>query len=199
MGWQLAKAQLDKSFLNEARAAARGVLALLTGDRAAPGYFLFNQIGLVSSFIAVLVVTTVDLLAMSAITSGGLFAALVQNAVVYAAVLGASALYLRQIGRSDAFVPFIVALNWSNALLSLAVLAAMLLGLSFLVVVAAVAAIVISVNIARLIMTLKPLQIGLLIAAQVVGVFAAVILLTVLFPPSPEQLAELTAAAGNRP
>lgn len=190
---------MDKTFLNEARAAARGVLALLMGDRTASGYFLFNQVGLVSSFIAVLLVTTVELLATSALISGGLFAALVQNALVYAAVLGASALYLRQIGRGDAFLPFMVTLNWSNAVLSLGLLAAMLLGLSFLVVVAAVAAIVVSINIARLIMTLKPLQIALLIVAQVVGVFAAVILLTVLFPPSPEQLAEITAAAGNRP
>lgn len=199
MGWQLAKAQLDKSFLNEARAAARGVLALLTGDHAAPGYFLFSQVGLVSSFIAVLAVTTIEVLLSASLMSGGLFVSLVQNAIPYAALLGSAWLYLRQIGRMDAFLPFVVALNWANAVLSVALIVAALLGLGFLIFVIAAAILVALVNIARLIMTLKPMQIVVLMIVQIVGVFVAVIVLTLLFPPTPEQLAQVTAAAGNRP
>jgi hypothetical protein len=190
---------LDKTFLDEARTAARGVWALLMGDRAAPGYFLFSQAGMVGSFIAVLAVTTVELVFTSSVMSASLIVALVQNAVLYAAVLGTSYLYLRQIARLDAFLPFIVALNWSNAILSIGLLVAVTLGLSFLVIVAGIAAIVVSINIARLIMTLKPLQIALLIIAQVVGIFAALILLALVFPISPEQAAEVTAAAGSLP
>lgn len=190
---------MDKSFIDEARAAARGVIALLIGDRAAPGYFVFTQAGLVGSFIAVIVTTAIVLVFTAALGGGGLFAGAVQNALVYGALIGTSALYLRQIGRTDATLPYIVALNWSNALLSLIMLVALVLGFSFLAVVMMVAGIVVSINIARLIMTLRPLQIALLIAAQVVGLIAALLVLTVLFPPTAEELAQVMGGAGSLP
>jgi hypothetical protein len=190
---------LDKSFLNEVRAAARGVLALLLGDRRASDHFVFTQAGLISSFIAVLITTTVVLVVTSTLGPGGLFTGIVQNVIIYVALVGASALYLRQIGRFDALMPFMVALNWSNALMSVVMLVVVLLGLSFLVLVMMVAGIVVTVNIARLIMTLKPLQIVLLILAQVVGLFAAILLFTLLFPPSPEELARIMEGAGSLP
>ena len=120
------------TLVEEARAAARGLMALLTGDRGAARYFTFTQAGLVSSFIAVLFATGVELVAGAAMGGGGMFAGLVQQVIIYAAVVGASALYLRQIGRWDALVPFVVTLNWSNAILSLVMLVTLLLGLSFL-------------------------------------------------------------------
>jgi len=196
-GHERPRYELDRDFINEARNAARGVFALVMGDRKAAGYFVLTQAGLVASFIAVLVTTALVLIITAALGAGGLFSGLVQNIIVYVGLIGASALYLRQIGRSDALLPFMVALNWSNAILALIMLVVLMLGVGALLLVAMIAGIVISVNIARLIMTLKPLQIVLLIIAQVVGLFFALIVLALVFPPSPEQLAEISAAAGS--
>lgn len=183
------------TLVDEARAAARGLMALLTGDRGAARYFTFTQAGLVSSFIAVLFATGVELVAGAAMGGGGMFAGLVQQVIIYAAVVGASALYLRQIGRWDALVPFVVTLNWSNAILSLVMLVTLLLGLTFLSIIFLIAGIVLSINIGRLVMTLKPLQIVLLIIAQAVGLVVAVLLLLMIYPLSPDDVAALTAAA----
>lgn len=183
------------TLVDEARAAARGLMALLMGDRGAARYFTFTQAGLVSSFIAVLFATGVELVAGAAMGGGGMFAGLVQQVIIYAAVVGASALYLRQIGRWDALVPFVVTLNWSNAILSLVMLVTLLLGLTFLSIIFLIAGIVLSINIGRLVMTLKPLQIVLLIIAQAVGLVVAVLLLLMIYPLSPDDVAALTAAA----
>ena len=187
----------NTTIVEETQAAARGLLALVMGDRAAPRYFTFTQAGLVTSFIAVLVVTAIELVATAALGAGHMFSSLIQSAVVYAAVLGTSALYLRQISRWDALVPFIVTLNWANAILSLVMLVTVLLGLSFLGFLFLIVGVVVSINIARVVMTLKPLQIVVLIIAQVVGLIAAVLLLVMLFPPTPEQLAAIQAAANS--
>ncbi|MBN9314916.1 MAG: hypothetical protein J0I99_04195 [Devosia sp.] len=187
--------QLNTSLVDEARAAARGLLALLVGDRGASRYFSFSRAGLAGSFIALLLVTAIELVATAALGGGGMFGALVQQVIVYGAVVGASALYLRQIGRNDALVPFVVTLNWSNAILSLAMLATILLGLTVLSFVFLIAGIVLSINIGRVVMTLRPMQIVLLIIAQAVGLVAALLVLVMLFPPSAEDLAAIAAAA----
>jgi hypothetical protein len=186
--------ELNRTFLDEARTAARGVFALVVGDRGASRYFAFTELGLVTSFIAVLIITGIELIVTMALGAGGVFTSLVQTAIAYAAVLGASALYLRRIGRGDALVPFIVTINWSNAVLTVVLLATVLLGLSFLGFIVLIAGLIVSINVARLVMTLKPLQIVLLILAQAVGLLAALLLIVMLFPPTPEQLAEAAAA-----
>jgi hypothetical protein len=170
-------------------------MALLTGDRGASRYYSFTQAGLVSSFIGMLFVTGIELIVTAAMGGGGMFAGLVQQVVIYGAVVGASALYLRQIGRWDALVPFVVTLNWSNAILSLVMLVTLLLGLRFLGIIFLIAGIVLSINIGRLVMTLKPLQIVLLIIAQAVGLLVAVLVLLMIFPLSPEDMAALSAAS----
>ena len=185
----------NTTIVEETRAAARGLLALITGDRGASRFFNFTQAGLVTSFIAVLAVTALTLVATAALGQGHIFASLVQTVILYAAVLGTSAIYLRQIGRRDALVPYVVTINWANAILSLVMLVALLLGLSFLSILFLVIGLVVTINIARLVMTLKPLQIVLLIIAQAVGLVAAVLLLALIFPLSPEQMAEIAAAS----
>ncbi len=189
--------ETNATLVDEARAAVRGLLALLTGDRTASRHFTFTQAGLVSSFIALLVATAVELIASTAMGGAGMFVGLVQQVILYGAIIGASAIYLRQIGRSDALVPFVVTLNWSNAILSLVMLLTLVLGLRFLGIIFLVAGLVLSINIARLVMTLKPMQIVLLIIAQAVGLVAAILVLLVLFPLSPDEMAALSAAAGS--
>jgi len=190
---------LNQSFFEEARAATRGVLSLIVGDRTASRYFSFTQQGLVGSFIAVLVVTSAELVVTVMMGLGGIFEAAVQTTILYAAVLGSSALFLRQIHRQDAWVPFVVTINWANAVLSVVLLATTLIGFTLLQLVILIAGIILSVNIARLIMTLRPLHIVLMIIAQAVGLFAALLVIIVLFPPSAADLAQLMAAASNRP
>lgn len=171
--------------------AARGVFALTTFDRQSARFFNFSRSGLVTSFIAVLAVAGFELAVSAALAQTDMFEALVQTVIVYGALIASTYLFARQIDRLDAMVPFIVTINWSNAALSLAMMVAVLVGLGFVAPVLMVAAIIVSINIARLIMTLKALQIVLLILAQVVGLVAAVLVLAVLFPPTPEELAQI--------
>lgn len=187
----------NTTIVEESQAAARGLLALITGDRGASRFFNFTQAGLVTSFIAVLAVTGLELVATAALGQGHIFTSLIQTAIIYAAVLGTSAIYLRQIARWDALVPFVVTINWANAILSLVMQAALLLGLNFFGILFLVVGVVVSINIARLVMTLRPMQIVLLIIAQAVGLIAAVLLLVLIFPLSPEQMAEIAAAASS--
>ena len=70
-------------------------------------------------------------------------------------------------------IPFVVTINWANAVLSVIMLVTTLLGLSFLQLILLVAGVVLSINIARLVMTLRAMQIVLLIVVQAVGLVAA--------------------------
>lgn len=189
--------QSNATIAEETRHAARGIMALVVGDRGASRFFNFSQAGLVTSFIAVIVVTAAELVATAVMGAGHVFTSAVQTAIIYAAVLGSTALFLRQIGRADATLPFVVTINWANAILSAVLLVAVLLNLTFFGFVFLIVGFVLSINIARLIMTLRPMQIVLLILAQAVGLVAAVLVLMVIFPPTPEQLAAIAAASSR--
>lgn len=190
---------LNKSFLDESLSAARGVFALMVGDRGAARFFDFSQRGLVSSFIALLLVLLLNFGAALGSGDNGLFPAAVQFAIFYATFFAATALYLRRIGRTDALIPFAVTSNWGEVVLVVLTTLFEVLGLSLLTLITLVAAIVISINAARLVMTLRPMQIALMVLAQTVGLVLAVGLVIVLFPPSPAELASIAAAASSRP
>ena len=182
------------SFIDETGAAARGVFALMVGDRKAPGYFSFTEQGLVGSFIAVLLITALELVAGVAMEATGTIAsAAVQTGIVYALFIAGSALFLSLIGRNDALRPYLVTLNWSNAVFSLVLLLLTAIGPTVAGFIALVAGLVMAINIGRLIMSLKPLHIFLLMVTQAVGVTIAVLIVLIIFPPTPEQLAALAA------
>ena len=105
-------AQSTPTFFDELVAAAQGSFALLTGDRKAPTYFDFGQRGLVSSFIAFLIAGALSaygprLLGFS-MESGAASTGLFMSAMLYVLQAGAGWLVLRQFGRLDGFVPYIV-------------------------------------------------------------------------------------------
>ena len=186
------------SFLEELMSAGRGVLGLLVGDKRAGGFFDFSQRGLAGSFIAVLGVAAVDAI-LPLILSGkhdSIAASMLQLAVIYGFQLAFTALVLRQIKRTDALVPYIVSYNWLNffATLILSAIYAAGAGASFVIVFIGIAAIVVEVNIARLVMTLAPLQIAFMIGAQIIGVVIGLMLLLLLFPLPPDVTAQLTTA-----
>lgn len=190
---------------NEVSAAGRGVLALLIGNRQASSYFDFSTRGLVGSFIAFLVVTFATALLPLLLgipgANGSVFRAVATVVILFGFQIGFSAILLRQLKRLDGLVPYIVADNWASFFLTIASTALGLFGIGgeFLIIVVGIVVIIIEVNIARLIVTLSAWQIAMFLVAQLVGVSIALIVVGVIFPLSPEQLAELSAAAAARP
>lgn len=191
---------------NEVASAARGVAALVIGDRRAGSYFDFSDRGLVGSFIAFLVIALINtgapLLLGIPGASGTVFRAVVTVVIVLGLQIGAAAIVLRQLKRSDALVPYIVADNWATFFLTIATTVLGLVGVGgeLLLVATGIVIIIVMVNLARLILTLTVWQIVTFLVVQLISGIVALMVLTVIFPLSPEQLAEISAAAaGNRP
>ncbi|OEO28687.1 hypothetical protein VW23_003415 [Devosia insulae DS-56] len=186
---------------NEVVSAARGVVALVIGDRRANSYFDFSDRGLVGSFIAFLVVallnTAVPLLLGVPGTSGTAFRAIATVIIVLALQIGAAALVLRQLKRSDALVPYIVVDNWATFFLTIATTLLGLVGAGgeLMFIATGIVIIIIMINIARLILTLTPWQIASFLVVQLISGVIALFVVSAVFPLSPEQLAELTAGA----
>jgi hypothetical protein len=182
-------AQPNSTFLDELKAAAQGCFALLVGNRQAPSFFDFSQRGLVGSLIAVLIAVGIGgfgiALSGQPVPPGTATQSIIVNLALYAAQAGAAWLALRQMGRQDGFVPYIVASNWvALATIVLLMLSAILgpLGIVILAVVV-VLALASFVNIGRFIVTLSPLQIGLLFLAELVGVFVMLAIVALTLPP----------------
>jgi len=177
--------------IEEILSAGRGVLAIILGRRDAPTYFDLTLKGLVGSFIAFLVVTTLTsyLPLSGAETERGLSPGrgLIFTALLYALQIGLTALVLRQLGRLDGLVPYIVADNWASVYAAVAVVVLGLLGFNsdLLLMITAIVALIIIINVARLVLTLAPMQIAMLIVAQLVGTTIGLMVLTALLNPQP--------------
>jgi hypothetical protein len=188
----------QSTFIEEMMAAGRGILALLTGDRQAGSFFDLSQRGLAGSFIALLLITALNAVlpiilgAESESIARGVFTV----ALLFALQIGFSAIVLRQVGRMDGLVPYLVADNWATFFLTLvsAAIAAAGLANDFTLVILGVVVLVIEVNIARLIVTLPPLQIAMFLIAQLVGVTIGLVLIGLMVPVPPE-VADAAAAA----
>ena len=191
-------AQQQSTFIEEMMAAGRGVIGLLTGDRQAGSYFDLGQRGLLGSFIALLLITALN--AVLPIILGDETESITRGVVtvilMLALQIGFSIIVLRQIGRMDGLVPYLVADNWATFFLTLisAALAAAGLANDFTLIVLGVVVIIVEVNIARLILTLPPLQIAMFLIAQLVGVSIGLVVIGFLFPVPPEVTQTATAA-----
>ncbi|KKC38212.1 hypothetical protein WH87_11510 [Devosia epidermidihirudinis] len=180
-------ANTTTSFLDEFVSAARGCFALLVGNRQASSYFDFRQTGLVGSFIALMIGLAVQAFGPQLLghpsPKGIASGLLILSALVLAVQFGAAWLVLRWMGRSDGFVPFIVAQNWValfQSILAVAIIVfigepfviapgsevAQLTSASIPYIVLGIAALVVSVNIARLILTLRPRHVAAFVIAQ---------------------------------
>lgn len=175
----------NSTFIAETKDALRGILALLRGDRAAPRYFDFSPAGVASSFVPVLLIAGIELV-LQAITgatpAGGVTRAALQTAIIYCSFIGSSAVLLNMIGRRDALSPFIVTYNWTNAALTLVLPLLFITGVVVALLVAVVVTFLILINIGRLVMTLKPGQIAMLIVVQLIGGTIALLFISALFP-----------------
>jgi hypothetical protein len=184
-------AQPTTTFLDELMAAARGCVALLVGNRQAPDYFDFSQRGLVGSLIATVIAIGLagfgPMLTGVSLPPGAATQSIVINAVLFVAQAATALVALRQMGRQDGFVPYLVASNWVTLASALLLLASTLLGplgigILVLVVILALASFI---NIGRFIVTLTPMQIGILFISQAVGVFLAMAVIAVIVGPGP--------------
>ncbi|MET3898762.1 hypothetical protein ABIB57_002714 [Devosia sp. UYZn731] len=167
--------QNSSTFLDELVDAARGCFALLTGNRQAPTHFDFSQRGLIGSFIAFVVASALGAFGPQLFgvpsAPGAATQAVILGGMLFVIQFAVSYLVLRQMGRLDGFVPFLVADNWATFFTSILSLGLLLSGLPADVVIIAIGIVVIivEINIARLIVTLPPLQIAMFIVAQLVG------------------------------
>jgi hypothetical protein len=186
------------TFLEELMAAGRGVIALLTGDRKAAGFFDLSQRGLATSFIALLIAVAIRAflpIVVSQVHDSAL-SSVAQYAILFVAQLGFTLIVLNQIKRMDAFASYLIADNWVTFFLTLILAALVAAGLGGdvdtadgIAIVFGIILIIIEVNIGRLVMGLPPLQIAMLIIAQIVGLLIGVVLIYFLFPSSPDVAA----------
>lgn len=180
--------QTSSTFLEELASAARGCLALLTGNRQASAHFDFSQRGLVTSIIAFLIASAVMAFGphIFGFTSapGDATQALLLGGVMFLIQLGIAWLVLRQMGRLDGFVPFLVADNWATFFTSFLSLALLMFGgpADVIFIIIGLAVIIVEINIARLIVTLAPLQIAMFIVAQLVASTIGLLLLGGMLP-----------------
>ncbi|MHB1103840.1 MAG: hypothetical protein ACYC0C_13915 [Devosia sp.] len=175
------------TFIEELVSAGRGVIALIMGDRKAAGYFDLSLRGLASSLIIFLAVNAFmayapALLRTAPADGRGIGVGLLISLALAAIPVGLAALVLRQVKRLDGFVPFLVADFWANSFLSVAMALLLLVGLPFEITVIGlgIVVLIVEINIARLIVTLPPLQIATFVIAQFAGGLVGVMLLGML-------------------
>lgn len=175
-------------------AAGRGVIGLVTGNRQSGSYFDFSPRGLAGSFIALLLVTALNAVlpvVLGMDVGGGVARGILMVAILLGLQIAFSAIVLRQLKRLDGLVPYLVADNWATFFMTLisAAIAAAGFASDFTLVVLGIVVIIIEVNIARLIVTLSPLQIAMFLIAQLVGVSIGLVLAALVIP-----MPELTQA-----
>ncbi|ODT80772.1 MAG: hypothetical protein ABS76_14995 [Pelagibacterium sp. SCN 64-44] len=181
-------AQPNQTFLEEALSAARGCWALIIGRRDAAAWFDFSPRGLAGSLIAVALALLIagfgpTLLGLP-VPAGAATQSIFLNGALFVAQAAMAWIVLRQMGRQDGFVPYLVASNWVTLLSGLLLLFSLLFGEAGLIVLLAIVIVALTtfINIGRLIVTLKPMQIGLLFVSQAVGVFLALGILALILP-----------------
>lgn len=187
------------SFIEELMAAGRGVFGLLIGDKGAPGYFDFSLRGLAGSFIAFLLVTALNaylplFLGVERLP-GEITRSIVMVGLLFGLQLLFSVIVLRQLKRMDGLLPYLVADNWATFFLTLisAALAAAGITGDLVLIVLGIVVIIVEINIARLVVTLSPLQIAMFLVAQLVGVSIGLAFIGLILPLPPDQLAQLSA------
>lgn len=181
-------AQSSQTFFEEASSAARGCWALITGRRDVAEYFDFSQRGLVGSLIAVVLALGIagfgPILLGLPVPQGAATQSIVMNGALFFTQAAMAYIVLRQMGRQDGFIPYLVASNWVTMLSAVLLLLSLLFGEAGLVVLLAIVivALLTFINIGRYIVTLRPMQIALLFVSQAVGVFLAIGIVALLLP-----------------
>jgi len=173
----------QNNLLGEAAAAARGVVAVVIGDRQAARFFNLTTHGLAGSFIALLIVVALlcGLPLLFGLQGLALYS-LSSIAVTFLVESGCAAIVLLQCKRIDAFVPYLVANNWASVYVTAVTLPLSLggIGSDLMGLVVGVLIVLLALNIGRLIIGLTPIQVGMLVVSQVVAYYASELLVSLL-------------------
>lgn len=160
------------NLLGEAAAAARGVLAVIVGNREAARYFNLTGHGLAGSFIALLLITAIGAyLPVLLGYPGKVLVTFAVFAVSFVLQVGCAAIALWQAKRLDGFVPYLTVDNWASFYVTAIGLSLNLVGVpdDFIGFPIGVLVVIVAVNIGRVIIGLQPLQVAMFVVAQVVG------------------------------
>jgi hypothetical protein len=185
--------QTSTTIFDELQQAARGVAAIVLGDRKAPQYFDFSLRGLTGSFIAFIIAATADayLPLLTGADAGDTPLApslkLLISALLFGVQTGAALLVLRRMKRPDGFVPYLVADNWASFYVTAASTILKLVGVSDMVglIFFGLILLVVEINTGRLIVTLSPKQIAIFLITQTIAVSIGYFVLAALFLPMP--------------
>lgn len=177
-----------QNLFEEAIYAGRGTFQLLLGRRDASSNFDLGLRGLVGSFVAFLAAATFNAFLpriMGAEAAPSATEALLFVLVLYGTQAGAAAMILRVFGRSEGFIPYLVCDNWATFFISVlsALMVAVRINGDVALFILAIAVIVVEINIARLIVTLRPLQIVGFLFAQLLGVMVGLMIIGAFLPP----------------
>ena len=186
---------MSKTFVEEMIEAGKGSFLLLIGRRNAGEYFDLGLRGLAGSFIALLLATTFTAYLPGimgqnigatgeVITAPAASQALFMSLILFGMQTGFGALALRQFGRIDGLMPYLVADNWATFFAAILFASLLAFNVNSDLVILSMGAIVLvsEINISRLIVTLKPIQIAMFIVAQLVGALIGLMILGSLFP-----------------
>ncbi len=176
------------TFIEEALQAARGITAIIVGRRDAYRYFDLSMRGFMGSmaayFIALMVNAYLPFLLDPGVVGISAWKSVLLALVLFGLQLGFAALVLRQMGRPDGLIPYLVADNWATFYMTAVSVILALLQLSgdMLVLGLGVLILVIEINIARRIVTLTGWQIAGFLAAQFAAVIIGLTIFGALFP-----------------
>lgn len=176
------------TLVEETLLAARGIVALIIGRRDAHRYFDLGLTGLAGSmvafFVALIINAYMPLLLNPADSVGPAWQSVVLALTLFVLQVGFAALALRQFGRSDGLVPYLIADNWATFFMTLVslVLAFLHFPADTLALPLGILILVVEINISRLIVTLSGWQIAAFIAAQFAGVVVGLLVFGALFP-----------------
>jgi len=176
------------TFIEEALQAGRGIAAIVIGRRDAYRYFDLSMRGLMGSmaafFIALMVNGYLPFLLDPGAAGPAAWKSIVLALVLFGLQLGFAALILRQMGRPDGLIPYLVADNWATFFMTgvSVVLAVLHMSGDLLVLGLGILILFIEINIARLIVTLSGWQIAGFLAAQFAAVLVGLTVFGALFP-----------------
>ncbi|MEP7240852.1 MAG: hypothetical protein ABI697_08210 [Devosia sp.] len=187
----------QSTFLEDLMSAGRGIFGLVIGDRRAASYFDFSQRGLATAGIAFLAITAVGIYLPMLVAGAhdNALLALIRLLIIVVLQVAFAAIVLRQAKKLDVFVPFLVTEAWMNFFVSLVAgaLTAAGVGGDLLTIIFGLAVIWIEVNIGRFVLGLAPLQIAMLIIAEIIGASIALGIVLLTFPVPPDVAAQLAA------
>lgn len=137
--------------------------------------------------VSVVVTFLISALVAPGGTEVSTFAALVQNALLYAGIMSASWVVLRLTGLTDRFTAFVTVENWVNAIVSIALAFVALVTVSaeLILLLAVVIGFLARINNARLVVGMKAGQIVMLIVVQTIGMLIALLAVGLIYGPMP--------------